>query len=552
VRYRERVASLWNRLTRPSAALSDSLQQRQASVLAAALVFILPVWLVTVSATITTRAVPLPASGWALAVVATGLAFGAYWLSRTSWYRVAAVLLIVTAIGGANLASLLEHERVRAIVSMLYGTTGVLYAAIFINTRATLIAALAELGLFILFSRLHPALEPTDFLLPMFLLGFILALTVVTSGVRESHLRTIQSQASRLAATLQSTLDAMVVVDGEGRVTAWSPRCETVFGIGTERALGQPLPALVASPADAQRLERALSRAAATRLEFEARGPGDQRLSCEASIAPLTGADRTGAVVVLRDVTERKQLEARLMMTDRLETMGRMVAGVAHEINNPLGYVQANLRALEQDLTEPTFSVAERSELLAETLSGTRRIQTIVKDLLSFSRHTGADEELAEVLVEPTLEAALHIAHVHVLSAGANVMRQYGDVGVAMAVEARLGQVFLNLLMNAVQALPAAGGRREILLTTRREGATVVVGVRDFGAGMTPEVKGRLFTPFFTTKPAGQGTGLGLSIAHALVRGFGGEIRVESAPGQGALFEVVLPTTPGGPATSGE
>ncbi len=548
------MASLWTRLTLPSAELTDSLQQRQASVLAAAMVFIFPVWLVTVSATIATRAVPLPASGWALAAAATGLAFSAYWLSRTSWYRVAAVLLIVTAIGGANLASLLEHERVRAIVSMLYGATGVFYAAIFINTRATLIAALAEMGLFILFAYLHPSLGPIDFLLPMFLLGFILALTVVTSGVRESHLRTIESQASRLAATLQSTLDAMVVVDGEGRVTAWSPRCETVFGIGTRQALGQPLPALVASVADAPRLERALSKAVGARLEFDARGPDSKRLSCEASIAPLTGADRPGAVVVLRDMTERKQLEARLMMTDRLETMGRMVAGVAHEINNPLGYVQANLRALEQEQAEPTLGPVERTELLADALSGTGRIQTIVRDLLSFSRHTGADEALAEVLVEPTLEAALHIAHGHVRSAGANVIRQYGDVGVAMAVEARLGQVFLNLLMNAVQALPAEGGRREILLTTRREGATVVVGVRDFGAGMTPEVKGRLFTPFFTTKPAGQGTGLGLSIAHALVRGFGGEIRVESAPGQGALFEVVLPTppTPGGPATSGE
>jgi signal transduction histidine kinase len=256
-------------------------------------------------------------------------------------------------------------------------------------------------------------------------------------------------------------------------------------------------------------------------------------------MAPLK--DGTGAVVVVRDLTERKQLEARLMMTDRLETMGRLVAGVAHEINNPLAYVQANLRALEEDVSAAALSEGDRRELLAETQDGTRRIQAIVKDLLTFSRHTGEHEALTAVNVEATLDSALHLAQVHVTTAKAIVIRQYGTAGTVMGVEARLGQVFLTLVMNAVQALPPTGGRRELLISTRLEGGKVFVGLRDFGEGMTPEVRARLFTPFFTTKPVGKGTGLGLSIAHSIVTSLGGEIRVESAKGQGALFEVILP-----------
>jgi signal transduction histidine kinase len=245
-------------------------------------------------------------------------------------------------------------------------------------------------------------------------------------------------------------------------------------------------------------------------------------------------------VVVLRDITERKELEARLVLIDRLETMGRMVGGVAHEINNPLAYVQANL----SELANGTPSDKERHELLAQALDGTRRMQTIVKDLLTFSRSPGDREELTAVLVENTMESALHIAHVHATNAQATLIRQYSNVGTVMAVEARLGQVFLTLVLNAIQSLPPTGGRREILVSTRREGERVVVGVRDYGEGMTPEVRAKLFTPFFTTKPVGKGTGLGLSIAHTIVRSLGGEIRVESANERGSLFEVVLPIRP--------
>lgn len=537
---------LWRRLTEPSPGLVDDLERRQAKLLASALVFIVPVWCLTIGTAIATRAMPLTRAEWAMGLGETALGFLAYVLSRTRHYRVAVLTLIVTSVFGGNLSGFVEPERVRAVVSMLYGSTGALYAAVFMNTRATLSAAIAAMLCFIVFGALHPALTTPDFVLPMFLLGFILALTVIASAVRESHLETIKAQSAHLAAIFESATDAVVVVDQQGLVKDWSPRAESLFSVTARAAIGQPLTTLVATAADAGRLNTAFA-SKATRLEFSANAR-----SFEASLAPLK--DESGSlVVILRDVTERKQLEERLMMTDRLETMGRMVAGVAHEINNPLAYVQANLRALSDEHEQPASGSAEHHELITETLDGTRRIQTIVKDLLTFSRHTGEHEAVVPVLVEKALDTVINLAQVPIMKAQATIIRQYTDVGTVMAVEPRLGQVFLTLVMNALQALPAEGGRREILVSTRREGDRVVVGVRDFGHGISPEVRSKLFTPFFTTKPVGQGTGLGLSIAHNIVRALGGEVRVESAPGRGALFEVWLPVTPAGAtAAAGE
>lgn len=528
---------LWRRLTEPSAGLVDDLERRQAKLLASALVFIVPVWCLTIGTAIATRGTALTPGEWVVGLGETALGFVAWGLSRTKHYRVAVLTLIVTSVIGGNLSGFVEPERVRAVVSMLYGSTGALYAAIFMNTRATLSAAIAAMLCFVTFGVLHPSLTTPDFVLPMFLLGFILALTVIASAVRESHLETIKAQSAHLAAIFESATDAIVVVTQDGTVKDWSPRAAALFAVNASAAVGQPLATLVSAGADAGHLSAAFA-SKEPRLEFSANGR-----SFEASLAPLK--DESGSlVVILRDVTERKQLEERLMMTDRLETMGRMVAGVAHEINNPLAYVQANLRALSDEHEQPAAGSTEHQELITETLDGTRRIQTIVKDLLTFSRHTGEHEAVVPVLVEKALDTVLNLAQVPITKAQATIIRQYTNVGTVMAVEPRLGQVFLTLVMNALQALPAEGGRREILVSTRREGDRVVVGVRDFGHGITPEVRSKLFTPFFTTKPVGQGTGLGLSIAHNIVRALGGEVRVESAPGRGALFEVLLPVTP--------
>jgi PAS domain S-box-containing protein len=534
------VAKVWKLLTEPSRAIPEGLERRQARVLSTALLILLPLWVVTVVTTIVTRARGVTAGEIGLAVAINSLAFGSYVLSRTRYFRVAVTMLIVASLVGSMGASIVEPIPERAVVSLLYASTGALYAAILLNTKATLVSAIMALLSSFIVATNHQSLGKSSFVLPIFLLAFILGLTVVVAAVREGQLKTIEAQSARLAATLQSAMDAVVVVDRRGFVTGWSPRAESLFSVSTPDALGAPLAHLVVGPNESQRIDDALKEAKGRRLEFETLR-NERRASFEASVAPLI--DGSGAVVVLRDVTERKQMEARLAMSDRLEAMGRLVAGVAHEINNPLAYVQANLRAIEEEFERTTLSDAERRELVGVTIDGAKRIQTIVKDLLTFARNTG-ENEVVPVDVERALGSALHIAQAHIAMAKAQVIRQFAGVGEVMAIESRLGQVFLTLLTNAVQALPTEGGRREILVSTRRTEQEIVVGVRDFGEGMTAQTRAKLFTPFFTTKPVGKGTGLGLSIAQSLITALGGEIRVESAPGQGALFEVVLPITP--------
>jgi signal transduction histidine kinase len=239
---------------------------------------------------------------------------------------------------------------------------------------------------------------------------------------------------------------------------------------------------------------------------------------------------------------ERQRLQATIAETERLTSLGTLAAGVAHEINNPLAYVAANVdfvaRRFERgEIDGPEREVAHGA--MMEALEGCHRIRQIVKDVAVFSR---ANEDAREpVDVRAVLESAANMVQ-HEVRARAVVVRDYADVPPVMASEGRLAQVFLNLIVNAAQALD--GGKtpvRQVRLVVRQEDGWVVVEVHDTGAGIPPEVRSRLFDPFFTTKPIGVGTGLGLSIARGIVLSHGGDISVESEVGRGTIFRVRLP-----------
>ncbi|MFY0584083.1 sensor histidine kinase [Cystobacter fuscus] len=176
---------------------------------------------------------------------------------------------------------------------------------------------------------------------------------------------------------------------------------------------------------------------------------------------------------------------------------------------------------------------------MADTRLGITRVRDIVRQLKMFSRGD-EDGALAPVDVHRVLESSIDMA-VNELKHRARLVRDYGEPVQVQAKEGRLGQVFLNLLVNAAHAIPegnAAGN--EVRVVTRREGARVRIEVRDTGVGISPEHLGRMFEPFFTTKPVGVGTGLGLSICHDIVTSFGGQMGVESREGHGSTFWILL------------
>ncbi|MBM7112465.1 ATP-binding protein [Archangium primigenium] len=245
-------------------------------------------------------------------------------------------------------------------------------------------------------------------------------------------------------------------------------------------------------------------------------------------------------VGVVEDLTERHALRERLAVSDRMASVGTLVAGVAHELNNPLAYVMANLDYARDELRAvPAPGTEGLAEALDEAREGAERMRTIVRDLKLFSRKD--DEHLEWVEVTRALDSAAAMAWNEVRHR-ARLVKDYQSLPAVYANEARLGQVFLNLVVNAAQAIPeGAAERNEIRLSTRvDESGRVVIEVRDTGQGIPEEVRARVLEPFFTTKPLGLGTGLGLPICQDIITRLGGTLSFESEVGVGTVFRVVL------------
>jgi nitrogen-specific signal transduction histidine kinase/ActR/RegA family two-component response regulator len=247
---------------------------------------------------------------------------------------------------------------------------------------------------------------------------------------------------------------------------------------------------------------------------------------------------------VARDITKERLASEQLMVSDRMASIGLMAAGVGHEINNPLSAVVANLEmaSAEMDALIARVGRSQLGELpdeIREALEAAERVRRIALDLKLFSGGQGDDN--APVHVERVLDSSLRMAWSQVRQR-ARVVKQYGAVPLVSAAEGRLGQVFLNLIVNAAQAIPEGDvERQEIRLVTSVDPeGRVVTSVHDTGNGIPASVMAQLFTPFVTTKPAGVGTGLGLSICQRLVTAMGGSIWAESEVGRGTVFHVAL------------
>jgi signal transduction histidine kinase len=232
----------------------------------------------------------------------------------------------------------------------------------------------------------------------------------------------------------------------------------------------------------------------------------------------------------------------------RMSGLGMLVAGVAHELSNPLGYVKSNtefLQSLVAELLAPGVSpdrvrqgLEEAAGVLAENADGLRRLARITSELKRVARDAG---DAASCDLDSVLERALLLTH-NLLKYKADVILDLRRPSEVRGDEGRLSQVFVNLLANAAQAIEGHG---EIRVATREEDGFAVATVADTGRGIAPEHLGSLFKPFFTTKPPGEGTGLGLWVTRRIVEAAGGTIAVDSEPGRGTTFTVRLPVVRG-------
>jgi PAS domain S-box-containing protein len=252
----------------------------------------------------------------------------------------------------------------------------------------------------------------------------------------------------------------------------------------------------------------------------------------------------TGVTGVSTDVTARERMHAQLVQAERLASMGKLAATVAHEINNPLTYVLANLEVLSRRLealgaTAPDGFRAEALDLIKATHEGADRVRRIVRGLKAFSRQ---DDEPAEATnVQRVLDLSLAIAE-NEIRHRARLCKDYRPVSLVLANEMRLSQVFVNLLVNAAHAIPEGhADQHEIRVRTSMMDGMVIIAIEDTGSGMEPELRARIFEPFFTTKAVGVGTGLGLSVCYGIINGCGGTIESESTVGTGSTFRVRLP-----------
>jgi signal transduction histidine kinase len=242
---------------------------------------------------------------------------------------------------------------------------------------------------------------------------------------------------------------------------------------------------------------------------------------------------------------ELRDTQAQLVQSEKMKSLGQLVAGVAHELNNPIGFVHANLQLLDEyvkklmdgpDTEADAQRIAEAiTKLLSRSREGTERVKKIVQDLRTFSRMDQA--ELQEVDLHEEIDRTLALMEPR-LKNRIVVERDYGTLPRVQCYAGQLNQVFLNLLINACDAIENKG---TIRIKTRPTSGGVRLIFHDDGPGIPAAVQSRIFDPFFTTKPIGVGTGLGLSLSHGIIERHDGKISVSSLPGRGTTFTVDLP-----------
>ena len=355
---------------------------------------------------------------------------------------------------------------------------------------------------------------------------------------------------------LDYSFDAFVAMRADGVVTAWSKRAEELFGFDREEAIGAQLAELIIRPSERKAHLDGLTRYAKTgqgpvlnrRLEVIGVHKDGTELPVELTVTAFWHDGKADFVGFLRDLTEKKSLERRAIVAEKMASVGTLAAGVAHEINNPLTSIKANTETIAEEIealagASPPARLREVIEMLDDVRESVRRIRKIVQALRTFSHSATEHGELVDI--SHMFQQAVRLCMNEIRHRARLSLNFPEGTPLVVADDSRLVQVAVNLLVNSAQAIEAGdAASNEIRVTGGHDNGMVFFEVADSGTGMREETLKRAFDPFFTTKAVGEGTGLGLSICHEIITALDGSIEVRSEYGQGTVVRVTLPEPP--------
>lgn len=353
-------------------------------------------------------------------------------------------------------------------------------------------------------------------------------------GKVQERTREIEKTQKYLESLLENANDVIYTLDRDQRFTYVNSKVEN-WGYRKEELLGRPFLTLLAKRHRGRRLKDILELEGKHEYEVEVISQSGELRSVLVSVSPLENERHSviGVLGIARDITDRKLMEEQFRNTERLASVGKLAAGVAHEINNPLG----GLLNCLYNIRKGTLPAERQEEYLTYMEDGLRRAQKIVRQLLDFSQQHEPEFSMNDMngLVDRVLVLTNHA----IAEKGLQLHKVYEyDLPSLFVDPQMIEQVLTNLILNAVQATDEGGS---IILQTRKVHERCEIDVGDTGSGISPEIRPHIFDPFFTTKGTGEGTGLGLSVSLGIVERHGGQLTVESEIGKGTVFTVSLP-----------
>jgi len=467
---------------------------------------------------------------------------------RLTWFicllDTALITAVVAATGGPrSIFTFLYVLCVTAACVLLSRTRGLAIAAVCITLYTGIVVARTVLPLIQFFDAPQEttALE----LVTMFLnAATLLVVAILAGGLGEQYRATRQELETRqkdlrdLRAfkdlVFQSVGTGLIALDREHRITAFNRAAEEITGVVAPRAIGQAWSSLIGAAIPLEPIEAVITAnpRASTRHEAVLRRPDGTTVPVRMTFSALRSGEgeRLGLISACEDLSAIRDMESRMRQADRLATVGRMAANIAHEIRNPL----ASLTGAIEVLTSPLTADDARERLSQIVARESERLNHIIKNFLEYARP--APLSIATFDVAAAVEDVLLLLEHRASPGSLKVIREFAP-SIPWAVDAQqFRQILWNLCLNAVEAMPDGG---ELRVSVAVRGGTLEVAVSDTGDGIAAADVSHVFEPFFSTKP--EGTGLGLALVHRIVLDHGGEIDVRSSPGLGTTFTLTLP-----------